>query len=170
MNTNVHVTLRALEPEDLEILYEIENNSELWDLGVTNVPYSRYVLHDYVAQSRSDIYIDGQVRLAIVGEGNEVVGLADLINFDPKNRKAELGFVIRKEFRRRGFAKATLHQILHYGLHTLHLHQLYAIVATSNTATVNLFQTAGYQPVSVLKEWLYDGKTYYDAYLFQFFL
>lgn len=170
MKYNIHVTLRALEPEDLDILYEIENDPEHWDLGITNVPYSRYVLHDYVALSRSDIYIDGQVRLAIVGEENVVVGLADLINFDPKHCKAEIGFVIRKEYRRKGYAKATLHQMLKYGLHTLHLHQLYAIVATSNTATVNLFQAFGYQPVSILKEWLFDGKKYHDAYFFQCFL
>jgi diamine N-acetyltransferase len=170
MKSNVHVKFRALEPEDLDMLYEIENDTELWDLGVTNVPYSRFLLHDYVAQSRSDIYVDGQVRLAIVGEEGEVVGLADLMNFDPKHRKAELGFVIRKEYRRRGYAKATLLQMLDYGLHTLHLHQLYAIVALSNTATVNLFQAFGYQPVSRLKEWLYDGKDYHDAYFFQCFL
>lgn len=170
MNPDVKVTFRALEPEDLDVLYEIENDSEHWDSGVTNVPYSRYVLHDYIAQNRSDIYVDGQVRLAIVGEEGEIVGLADLMNFDPKHCKAEIGFIIRKEYRHRGYAKATLQQMLEYGLHTLHLHQLYAIVATSNQATVNLFQTFGYQPVSTLKEWLFDGKEYHDAYFFQCFL
>ena len=37
--TAIH--LRALEPEDLDMLYQIENNRELWSVGVTNVPYSR---------------------------------------------------------------------------------------------------------------------------------
>ena len=40
------VLLRALEPEDLDMLYQIENNRQLWDVGTTNVPYSRYALHD----------------------------------------------------------------------------------------------------------------------------
>ena len=34
--------LRAIEPEDLDLLYQIENNTELWQVGATNVPYSRY--------------------------------------------------------------------------------------------------------------------------------
>ena len=34
------VTLRALEPEDLEILYTIENTVYEWNVGATNVHYS----------------------------------------------------------------------------------------------------------------------------------
>ena len=37
-------TLRALEPEDLDFLYIIENDSSLWKFGASNVPYSKYVL------------------------------------------------------------------------------------------------------------------------------
>ena len=38
------VRLRALEPEDLDFLYRIENDEALWDCGTTNLPYSRQVL------------------------------------------------------------------------------------------------------------------------------
>ena len=40
------VRLRAMEPEDLDTLYQMENDVEIWNVGTTNVPYSRYVLHD----------------------------------------------------------------------------------------------------------------------------
>ena len=39
---NETIRLRALEPEDLELLYRWENNPELWSLGNTMSPYSRY--------------------------------------------------------------------------------------------------------------------------------
>ena len=39
------IRLRALEPEDLDELYQIENDRRLWDVGLTNVPYSRFALH-----------------------------------------------------------------------------------------------------------------------------
>ena len=35
------IFLRALEPEDLDFLYEMENDESLWEVGSTNVPYSR---------------------------------------------------------------------------------------------------------------------------------
>ena len=59
-----NIRLRALEPEDLEWLYSVENDEELWQWGSSNVPYSRYTLKTYIAESRHDIYADGQ----LVGE------------------------------------------------------------------------------------------------------
>ena len=53
-DTNIQVHLRATEPEDLDILYKIENDDSLWNLGNTNVPYSKYVLHDYIAHATND--------------------------------------------------------------------------------------------------------------------
>ena len=44
------VRLRAMEPEDLDALYRIENDRDVWDVGENNVPYSRYILHDYIAR------------------------------------------------------------------------------------------------------------------------
>ena len=49
------IRLRALEPEDLDFLYTIENDVSLWNVGNANVPYSRYVLHDYIAHASNDI-------------------------------------------------------------------------------------------------------------------
>ena len=33
------VRLRAMEPEDLDALYRIENDRDVWDVGENNVPY-----------------------------------------------------------------------------------------------------------------------------------
>ena len=56
MNKLPDIRLRAIEPEDLDLLYQIENDRSLWNVGATNVPYSRYTLHDYIATSNDDIY------------------------------------------------------------------------------------------------------------------
>ena len=78
------VRLRAMEPEDLDLLYRIENDADLWAVGTTNVPYSRYTLHDYIATSADDIFADRQLRLIIETSHPTplTVGIADLINCD----------------------------------------------------------------------------------------
>ena len=52
-----NIRLRALELEDLDFLYQIENDDRLWELGVSNVPYSRRVLLDYITSASADIYL-----------------------------------------------------------------------------------------------------------------
>ena len=164
------VKLRAMEPEDLEVLYEIENDTQTWAQGCTNVPYSRYVLHNYLASQSNDIYVDQQVRLMIADGEGRAVGTADLVSFDPQNRRAELGLMVLKQFRGQGFARQALEQLCEYALHTLHLRQLYAYIDSRNTPCVNMFKSyCPGQPVR-LKDWLYDGKDYHDALLFQIFL
>ena len=93
------IILRAMEPEDLDVLYKIENDTSLWGVGVTNVPYSRYTLHDYIANSVGDIYTDKQVRLMIDNEQGQTVGIIDITDFDPRHRRAELGVVIQCQHR-----------------------------------------------------------------------
>ena len=126
------VNLRAIEPEDLDLLYRIENDVRLWNVGTSNVPYSRYVLHDYVAHVTNDIYTDRQVRMMIENEEGKTVGIVDLVNFDPANRRAELGLIILNDFRRQGYAMATLEQIHDYARRILHLHQIYGFLTENN--------------------------------------
>ena len=159
-----------MEPEDLDMLYTIENDRLLWDVGATNVPYSRYVLHDYIANSSGDIYTDREVRLIIENGVGETVGLADITNFDAKNRHAEVGIVIAREHRQKGYALAALGQVIDYSSRVIHLHQLYAIVNADNEASLRLFRKAGFSDAASLNDWLYDGASYHTAVIMQIFL
>ena len=164
------VRLRAIEPEDLDMLYGIENDTKLWNVSVTSVPYSRYTLYDYIANSKNDIYSDRQVRMMVENGGGEVVGIVDLINFDPKHLRAEIGIVIKREYRNQGYAQAAINEICDYALNVLHLHQLYALVNKDNPHSLNLFEKTGFSVSSELKDWLLDGKNYHNAVLMQLFL
>lgn len=161
------VKLRAIEPEDLDLLYRIENDRKLWNIGTSNVPYSRYALHDYVAHASSDIYTDRQVRMIIETTEGENVGIVDLVDFDPSNRRAEVGLIILDAFRRLGYGRSTLTKIADYALDVLHLHQLIAYVDLRNEASLHLFKTMGYQESVRIKDWLYDGRDYHDAVMMQ---
>ena len=168
MNTNVR--LRAIEPEDLDLLYRIENDTRLWDVGSTNVPYSRYTLHDYIATSSDDIYADRQVRLIIENGAGQPVGICDLVRFDPRHLRAEAGIVVMAQYRRQGCATEAVALLADYARRVLHLHQLYAVVAAGNEAALALFRKAGYQQQCLLRDWLYDGQKYADAVVLQSFL
>lgn len=162
----LHITLRALEPEDLDFLYRMENDTDLWGVSNTSVPYSRYVLHDYIANATDDIYRDGQVRLIVETDG-VAVGMVDVFDFNPQHRRAELSIVIDPRYRKRGIATAVVCAMAGYACHTLRLHQLYVVVAEDNEASLSLFLKCGYVRNGVMKDWLYDGKRYVNAVMLQ---
>lgn len=159
--------LRAMEPEDLELLYKVENDVSIWGMGPTTMPYSRDVLRQYILSTTGDIFIDKQVRLIIETDGGTTVGIADINSFDAKHMRAEVGIVILPEYRNMGYATQAIQLLADYSLNTIHLHQLYAIVPCSNSASKKVFEKCGFYGTMELKDWLFDGKKYKNALLLQ---
>ena len=160
------IKLRAIEPEDLDLLYHIENDVESWNVGTSNVPYSRYLLHVYDERAKNDIYTDRQVRMMVENEEGNVIGVVDLVSFDPANRRAEVGIIIMNDYRRQGYGAAVIDAIKDYALRILHLHQLYAYVDCDNNASMGLFEKTGFCESAKIKDWLFDGVKYHDSVLF----
>ena len=160
------VSLRALEPEDLELIYQIENDRELWKWSATNVPLSRYTIRQYLEQQQNDIYLDGQLRQVIAFDG-QPVGIADLTNFEPRHLRAEVGIVILSCHHRQGIASSALRLLHDYAQEQLHLRSLYAYVSIENAPAQALFRSLGYTEAGHLSRWI-DGD--FDALIFQMML
>jgi len=100
---NENIRLRAVEPEDLDRLYAWENNTQLWDVGNTRNPYSRYVLKQYIVDSDKDIYESKQLRLMMVSvQTGETVGTVDLFDFDIHNSRIALGLFVDAAYQGKG--------------------------------------------------------------------
>lgn len=164
------INLRAIEPEDLDWLYIIENDEETWEVSGNNVPYSRYALHEYVANNHFDIFVDRQLRLIVELQANKTpIGVVDLFNFDPINSRAEVGIVIERAYRESHCGKQALEKLIEYANIKLHINQLYSIVAEDNHISQHLFAGVGFECSGRLKNWLKVNDGYSDAYLYQFF-
>lgn len=177
------VRLRAMEPGDCETLYRWENDTRLWSLGDTTRPFSREVLQGFIDASGSDMYAARQLRLMIqpVGDGSadasSAVGCVDLFAFDPLRRRAGVGILIYEDGdRRRGYALAALRLAAEYAFGHLEMRQLWAEIPVSNTASLRLFEKAGFSGEAVKRQWVRtagepgDGESEYeDARFVQLF-
>lgn len=149
------VRLRPLEPEDLEFLYKWENDPSVWSVSNTLVPFSRYVLKQYIQESHRDLTEIRQLRLIIEDRDGKAVGAIDLFDYDPIHRRAGIGILIYEPTdRRKGLATDSLLLMCGYGRNTLGLHQLYAGIGSDNPGSLSLFQKAGFQVTGTKKEWL----------------
>lgn len=166
---NSQIALRAVEPEDLDILYKWENTTELWIHGNTLAPYSKLVLRQYINDAlEMDIYQSKQLRLMIdLTDEEKTVGTVDLYEIDAHNRRAGIGILIDEEYRQKKIATQALQLMAEYAFDFLFLHQLYAYISMSNTKSLSLFEKAGYKEVGILKDWVQRGETFEDVQLSQ---
>ena len=162
------IKLRPLEPEDIDLLYEWENDMTIWEVSNTLVPFSRYILEQYILNSKQDIYESKQLRLIIETQAGQAVGAVDLFDFDPFHQRAGVGILIHNvSERRKGFAHDALVLLCQYANEILQLHQLYANISNDNSASIHLFEKCGFEFAGCKKDWIRSGKTWKDELIYQ---
>ena len=163
------IKLRALEPEDLELLYEWENNVSFWTISNTITPFSKFTLKRYLEHSHKNIYETGQFRLMIELIPEKVtIGTIDIFDFDSFHKRAGLGILIaNEEYRRKGYASMALKCLVDYCFKTLQLHQLYCNILSNNVESMDLFKKQGFVETGIKKDWIKTSDGYLDEYLLQ---
>lgn len=161
------VSLRALEPSDLDLIYSWENNPDVWEISHTLTPFSKFVLTQYLKNQHLDIYSSKQLRLVVMDQNNLAVGLIDLFDFDPKHRRAGVGILVDASSRGKGYAREALELIEDYCFNHLDFKQLYANVGFENSISLKLFESLRYQKVGVKKQWIKTANGFIDEILYQ---
>ncbi|TVZ25385.1 diamine N-acetyltransferase [Gillisia sp. Hel_I_86] len=162
------VYLRALEPEDLDFILEVENSEDFWEISATRVPYSRFLIKKYLQNSHRDIFEVKQLRLMICKQDNTPIGLIDVFDLEPKDRRAALGIlIVDDENRGKGYGVEVLKLTSNYCFTHLGLHQLYANVIADNLASIKLFEKCDFKSVGTKKDWVLVNGKFKDEILYQ---
>ena len=158
------VYLRALEPDDLEFLFALENDPSIWGVSDTLTPVSRHALREYLAQATTDFYVVRQLRLVVTTEISSLpVGVVDLFDYDPLHQRAGIGITVLASERRHGYARQALELMKQHAHKVLRLHQVYATVGTDNAPSLRLFRAAGFRRVGTRHGWLRTASGWEDA-------
>ncbi len=164
------ILLRALEPSDVDLLYNWENDASIWHLSNTLTPFSRFALEQYVMNSHEDLFTTKQLRLMIdlvENDQTRSIGCVDLFDFDPINKRAGVGILVVKEERGKGHASEALELMIKYAFKRLRLHQLYSNVLKGQQASLDLFKKKKFEVIGIKKQWLLVEKEWIDEYILQ---
>lgn len=161
------IHLRALEPEDIEVLEKVENDSIYWNYSNQTEPFSRYTLKQYISEQKQNIFEVKQKRFVISNLQKEILGFIDLFDFEPLHRRAGVGLFVVESFRNTGVGKQSLILLHKYVKKQLNMHTLYANVAKENSRSRRLFCSVGYADIGLKKDWNFYGDTFHDEYIYQ---
>lgn len=166
---NNKIRLRALEPEDLKLLYKWENNSNIWEVSHCQKPFSLFVLKQYLESSHLDIYESKQLRLVIVlKDTNEAIGLIDLFDFDPFHNRAGIGILLHDSIHhKKGYASEALETLINYCFKTLQLHQLFCNITSCNQSSIDLFCSKNFEITGTKKQWIKVPNAWKDEHFLQ---
>lgn len=168
------VKLRSIEPEDVDLIYEWENNPYNWFISETYQLYSKFMLELFVREARDyDMTISKQLRqmIDILEDGVvKTIGTLDLFEYNPIHRRAGIGIFVSEKYRGKGVGTKALFQMVQYARDILNLHQLHCTIAVTNNVSLALFQNAGFKITGTNKDWLIRAEKPTDVYFLQLLL
>ena len=159
--------LRALEISDLDFLFSTENNEDFWEFSNTQLPYSKFILHNYIKNAHQDIYEAKQYRFVICENTNSPVGMIDLYDFNPQQKRVGIGLLVLPQFQLKGFATEALQLIINYAFTYLNIHQVYATISVDNHKSITLFEKLNFKKSGIKKDWLFVNGNFKDEVIYQ---
>ncbi len=162
-----NISLRALEPEDLEFLYATENDDSFWEISSTQTPFSKYILQKYIENSHQDIYEAKQYRFVICNTENNPIGMIDLFDFNPQHHRVGVGILILPKYRRKGYSNEALELIIDYAFSYLNVHQIFANITSDNEKSIALFEKFNFKLVGTKMDWVFTNSAYKNENLYQ---
>ena len=162
------ISLRALEPDDIEWLYDLENDQELWTISETLQPVSRFALEQYLINAQLDIHTTKQMRLIIMDhENSDPLGTIELFDIDPLHARAGIGIMVVRSQRGKGYATEAIALMMKYAAEVLGLKQVYCNVLEENKRSLDLFINQGFRKIGTKKAWIKAGNEWKNEVFLQ---
>lgn len=151
------LVLRAMRMEDAEDFHHIYADPETmkyWsDRPAVDLEESRQrVREDVEAMAK------GKMLFWSVCLDGEVIGKCVLFQFSLKNKRAELGYVMRREFWGQGLMTEALAEVIRHAFEDLDLHRLEADTDPKNRGSLRLLEKLGFEKEGLFRErwFVYD--------------
>jgi RimJ/RimL family protein N-acetyltransferase len=157
------VTLRAPELEDVPKLHKWSNDPDIWNLlGGWHFPFSSRSTEEWV-RSRKDNNLTDHV-FCIVTPEEGVIGTANIVNIDWKNKTAFHGIMIGDEkLRGRGYALDAVFAIMRYSFMDLGLNRLDSDIIEYNHRSIKFYlEKCGWKSEGVRRDWYFRNGKYHD--------
>ena len=106
------------------------------------------------------------INWVIVGHHDRVIGTTTLFHFDPRHRRAEVGYALRSDHWGRGIASEAVSLAIDWALQALDLHRIEADIDPRNDASRRVLERLGFCSEGVLRERFFVGDDATDSELF----
>ncbi len=163
MLKNKMVTLRALRREDLEQLYEFNNNLEVEVAGGGDPPLPQS-LERLQAEFDASISQGGRDGMTFAIEANgRFIGHCSLFEFHPTNRTCSLGITIGdKEYWGHGYGRSALNLLLDYAFRLQNIRRIHLNVNSTNERAIRSYVACGFLEEGRLRQHVWSDGQYID--------
>ena len=160
------IRLRAIEPDDNELLLEMMNDPDIETMvGGYSWPGSMANQMKWYSKLENTPSV---LRCIIADkESDTAIGTLIMTEIDMKNGTGHIHIKIGSNSeRRKGYGTDAVNTIVKYAFSELRLNCIYANILSYNEASVRLFEKCGFQRDGVLRSRVFKQGKYVDLYAY----
>ena len=141
-----HLAVRKFEPDDAKRLYEIHNDDAVkrWIPGeyYKNIDEAQESIEFFAkcVEKKKMPY----VLAVVLKETGELIGDTGVNEVEGKTEEVEIGFVIGRDYRGKGYASEVIKRMTDYIAYNFDIKVLYGRVMKGNEASVRVLEKNGY--------------------------
>jgi RimJ/RimL family protein N-acetyltransferase len=154
--TTRRLLLRPLRADDAPGMYAIYSDPQTmryWSAQVIeNLEAAASLVSDDLR-----LQLDGSAAFwaVVLPQTGRVIGKFSLFHINPDNRRAEIGYVLNRQFWGRGYGTELLRAMIELAFDTYQLHRLEADIDPDNAASLALLKKFGFREEGLFRErWL----------------
>jgi RimJ/RimL family protein N-acetyltransferase len=148
------VVLRPYRPEDSERLVAALQDPEIPRWTSIPAPYTARDAHRFLTRVEPDRRAGRELALAIAGRADgRVLGGCGLMSFEWQNRKAEIGYWVAVEARRRSIGTRAVTLLSRWALSELRLERIELLTNPGNQVSQRLAARAGFTREGLLRSY-----------------
>ena len=157
-----NVYLRPVEQEDMERMYEAQQNAEIRRLTGSKDVFSRDDIDQYYERIRSD---ENRVDFAICLKGTEeAIGDITLMNISQSDRNGITRIAINEQTHfGQGYGTEAMNLMLDFAFGNLNLHRVQLDVISYNERAIKSYEKAGFKVEGRIRDELYYDFKYHDS-------
>ncbi|MCM3410387.1 GNAT family N-acetyltransferase [Metabacillus litoralis] len=146
--------IRKININDLDDIYEFSSDPKVahhmtWEVNKTK----EETLHNFVSIVIEKYKTGQSADWAIVHkESNKVIGTCSFVDWSNNNQKAEIGYVLNRNYWGQGLVSEAIKEVIKFGFETLELNRIEGGCDTDNIGSEKVMLKAGFKYEGTLRK------------------
>jgi len=156
------IYLRNLTIEDAKQIQKICHDKSVHKFTRVPYPYKIKDAFSFIKRGNSKNNTNEIIFGIINKETKELMGTISFVRINKKDNKSEIGYMIGKKFRNKGYVTEAAKLLLEYGFKKFKFNKIYINCAKENEASKKVIKKLGCKKEALLKKDIFVGGKYHD--------
>lgn len=158
------LVLRPVQEDDLEDFFEVFSDPVTVEYFAQEPLKTRKEAQALLDEKLQANQHDTKYYLAIcLADSGKMIGQFTLFNLSERNRRAEVGYILNRNFWRQGYASEALAAMIEHCFNKTNLARLEADADPENEGSLKLLERHGFEREGYFRKRWYFRDTWYDS-------